>query len=138
VINAGVPGELSAAGRRRLPELLERHRPDLVILCHGGNDFLQRRDRQETAANLAAMVAAIRATGAGAVLVGVPEPGLFLEPPDFYREIARNAQIPYEATIVSELLGNGDLKSDAIHPNATGYRRLAEALQVLIREAHGI
>ena len=138
VIRAGVPGEVSAEGLRRLPALLEAHRPQLVILCHGGNDFLRRLDRQQTAANLGAMVELIRASGADVVLVGVPEFGLFLKPPDFYREIAERFKIPYEAEIVSELLGDRDYKSDTIHPNAAGYRRMAGALFTLIKAAHGL
>ncbi|TLM65590.1 MAG: arylesterase [Deltaproteobacteria bacterium] len=138
VINAGVPGETSAAGLQRLPTVLEQHRPDLVILCHGGNDFLQRLDRGATAANLAAMVEQIRAAGADVVLVGVPEFGLFLEPPPFYGEIAERFDLPFEAEIVGDLLGDRAFKSDAIHPNAAGYRRMAEALHALIGKAHGL
>ena len=137
VINAGVPGERSAAGLQRLPQLLARYRPDLVIICHGGNDFLQRLDRKQTAANLAAMVEQVRAAGAEVVLVGVPEPGLFLKPADFYRDLAVREQLPYEERVVSELLSDRTLKSDTIHPNAAGYRRLAEALRDLIEAAHG-
>ena len=44
VINAGVPGELSERGLKRLPALLEEHQPDLLILCHGGNDLLRKKD----------------------------------------------------------------------------------------------
>ena len=138
VINAGLPGEISAEGLRRLPQLLREHRPQLVILCHGGNDFLRRIDRRETAANLAAMVEQCKTAGADVLLVGVPEPGLFLEPPDFYANIARRGGIPYEAEIVSAVLDDRAAKSDTIHPNAAGYRRMAEALHALIRQAHGI
>jgi len=138
VVNAGVPGEISAEGLARLPQLLQRYRPQLVILCHGGNDFLRRLDRQQTAANLTAMVEQCKAAGADVVLVGVPEPGLFLSPPDFYNTIARQAGIPYEAEVISSVLGDRDYKSDTIHPNAAGYRRIAEALHALIRQAHGL
>jgi lysophospholipase L1-like esterase len=109
-----------------------------VILCHGGNDFLRRLDRAQTAANLAAMVAASRAAGADVILVGAPEPGLFLEPPDFYRQLAAAEQLPYAGDLVAELLGDRRYKSDTIHPNAAGYRLLAEALYDLIRDAHGL
>ena len=42
VINAGLPGEITAAGVLRLLGLLQRYNPDLVIICHGGNDILRR------------------------------------------------------------------------------------------------
>ena len=40
VINAGVPGEVSSDGKKRLAKLLEETQPDLVVLCHGGNDLV--------------------------------------------------------------------------------------------------
>mgnify|MGYP001222886883 CR=1 FL=1 len=138
VINAGVPGEISEAGLRRLPQVLDEYRPQLVILCHGGNDFLQRLDRTRTAANLAAMVELTRASGADVILLGVPEFGFVLKPPALYRETAKRFAIPYEGEIVSDLLADRDFKSDTIHPNAAGYRRMAEAVFNVIRDAHGL
>jgi acyl-CoA thioesterase I len=135
VVNAGIPGEQASEGRRRLPGVLKEHRPDLVILCHGGNDFLAKRDDPKTAADLAAMITAVEATGADILLVGVPKPGLRLKAPSFYRDLAKKHRIPCDAETVADILSTPSLKSDQIHPNAAGYGRLAEAIAMLIRES---
>jgi acyl-CoA thioesterase I len=133
VVNAGVPGEVSADGLRRLPAVLDRVRPDLVILCHGGNDLLQRLDQRQTARNLEAMVKAARERGADVILVGVPRPGLILRTAPLYREVAAACRVPCEARALARILSTPSLKSDQIHPNAAGYRSLAESLAEQIR-----
>lgn len=135
VINAGIPGEVSAAGRERLPQLLQREQPQLVILTHGGNDFLRRLDLQATKANLQTMIDSCRQSGAEVVLVGVPQFGLFLSPAPFYAELTEANGLPYLDETLSDILSDRDLKSDTIHPNAKGYRLLAEALAELIKDA---
>jgi lysophospholipase L1-like esterase len=135
VINAGVPGEVSAAGRERLPAALDRYRPDLLILCHGGNDFLHRLDRDTTSSNLQAMIEQAQSRGIDVVLIGVPQFGFVLEPPKFYAELAKQYHTPYEDEILSDLLSDRALKSDTIHPNAEGYRLLAEAVFELLEKA---
>lgn len=135
VINAGIPGEVSSDGRRRLPQLLEKHRPDLLILCHGGNDLIRRLGTAQLAVNLREMVETARAAGADVIMVGVPAPGLSVQPPPLYGEIAEEYGLPYDDAILHELLTDRALKSDAIHPNAAGYRKLAEALAELIARA---
>ncbi|PLX78053.1 MAG: arylesterase [Desulfuromonas sp.] len=135
VINAGVPGEISAEGLKRLPEALAEHQPDLVILCHGGNDFLRRMDQTQTADNLRRMIETIRGHGADVILLGVPQFGFVLEPPEFYGAIAEEFQVPYQSEVVSDLLSDRALKSDQIHPNSKGYQQMAEAVYELIRKA---
>ena len=135
VINAGVPGETSAQGLQRLPDVLATYEPDLVILCHGGNDFLRRLDQQQLAANLKAMVALIHDSGAEVVVVGVPQLGLFLQTAPLYEQLAETYRLPYEGEIIADLLGDRDLKSDSVHPNAAGYRQLAQAVFRLIDRA---
>lgn len=138
VINAGVPGEVSADGLKRLPGLLAEHRPQLVILCHGGNDLLRKQDEALLAANLAAMVQQVKAQGASVLLIGVPKPGLGLEVPALYAQLARTQQLPYEGKIMAKIEGDRALKSDLIHPNAAGYRLLAQRLQALLGEAGAV
>lgn len=135
IINVGIPGEVTAGGLKRLPKILTEYNPTLVILCEGGNDFLRRRSQAETINNLKAMIKLIQEHGADVVLLGVPKLGFGLKVPEFYEKLAEEHNIPYERDIVLDLLGNDDLKSDAIHPNATGYRQMAEAVHAVILKA---
>lgn len=137
VINGGVPGEISAAGLKRLPGVLDSYGPTLVILCHGGNDFLRRLDQEETNRNLKAMIELCRSRGAAVILVGVPRLGFGLQTPKFYSALAKQYAIPFEGEILVELLGDNSMKSDTIHPNDTGYRLMAEAIQTVIVKAQG-
>ncbi len=138
VINAGVPGEVSEAGLARLPALLEEYRPSLVILCHGGNDFLRRLDKQKLVGHLRKMVELAQDTGAEVVLVGVPQLGLLLSTDPLYEELAEEFRLPYEGEVLSDLLRDREFKSDQIHPNAEGYAVMAEKIAEVIREAGGI
>jgi lysophospholipase L1-like esterase len=133
VVNAGVPGELTAAGLSRLPEVLETEKPALVIICHGANDLLRRLERKKTADNLKAMVRLARERGAAVVLVAVPFPDISLPPPPVYREIAREFALPLEEKTLNAVLADRSLKADYIHPNAAGYRRMAESIAVLLK-----
>ena len=134
VVNAGKPGEVSADGLRRLPHEVEAQAPDLVILCHGGNDILRRLDRSKTQQNLRAMIDYLREAKIPVILVGVPDFGLFLTTADLYVELAEDMDVLIEAGIISELLGDNRFKSDHIHPNAAGYERLAKAIQALLEQ----
>ncbi|HEY5603560.1 MAG TPA: GDSL-type esterase/lipase family protein [Gammaproteobacteria bacterium] len=139
VINAGKPGELSADGLLRLPAILEEHQPELLILCHGGNDLLRKRDVQAIANNLKAMIAEAKKRGIQVVLVGVPEPALFLlESAPFYLHVAKDENIPVEKTALPKILSDNALKSDTIHPNAAGYLQFAEAIAGLLKHAGAI
>lgn len=84
VINGGVSGELSQAGRARLPGLLAEHRPGLVILLEGGNDILRGTGEAALKANLAAMIAAVQGSGAQLLLVAVPRKSLFADGAPLY------------------------------------------------------
>ncbi|MGH8572475.1 MAG: GDSL-type esterase/lipase family protein, partial [Gammaproteobacteria bacterium] len=131
----GVPGETSAEGLRRLPEVLAEHRPKLVLLCLGGNDTLQRLDPKQTADNLKAMARLAKEVGAAVVLIGVPDRNLFGGVPDYYAEIATALELPYEGKVINDVLRDRALKSDHVHANSAGYRRIGERLAVLLKDA---
>jgi len=135
VINAGVPGEVTAAGMERLPALLDRHKPELLILCHGGNDLLRKMNTTATRANIEAMVTAASERNIPTLLIGVPQLALlFLESAEIYDEIAEKYGLVYAGEILPLVEADNSLKSDRIHPNAAGYRRLAEAIHALMKE----
>jgi lysophospholipase L1-like esterase len=135
IINLGVPGEVTSSGLERLPAVLDEYNPTLVILCHGGNDFLRRYPQEETIRNLRSMIGLIRERAADVILIGVPRLGFGLDVPEFYATIAEENQIPYESDILLDLLSDNEMKSDSIHPNATGYRLMAEAVYDVIEDA---
>jgi len=135
VINAGVSGEVSTHGLRRLPGLLDQHSPELLILCHGGNDILRQMDMAEMANNIRAMIRHAGDRGIPVVMLGVPRPGLFLSSADVYREIAETTDVLFIEDLIPDILGNRSFKSDTVHPNAEGYRHMAEAIYAILREA---
>ena len=135
VINAGVPGEITAAGVLRLPGLLHRYSPDLVIICHGGNDILRRLSLAQAEANLRKMVSAARESGADVILVAVPQFSVWGKVPEFYARVAHDFNIPLQADMLADLERDPRMKSDAVHLNAAGYRQLAKAIISLLSEA---
>ena len=138
VIRAGVPGEVTAQGLQRLPGLLDEHHPRLLLLCMGGNDMLRHIDPADTEANLRAMIAMAKERGMGVVLIGVPQPQLLGGTAEVYRKLARESDIPLENQILEDVLHDSAYKSDLIHPNARGYRRVAEALAKLLHRAGAV
>jgi lysophospholipase L1-like esterase len=138
VVREGVPGEVSAQGLARLPALLDEYKPRLLLLCHGGNDFLRRMPKAEAAANVRAMIRVARDRGIDVVLIGTPEPSFTLTPPDFYGELAKEFRIPYEGDVVGKVLKDASLKSDQVHPNAQGYHLIAERVADLLRKSGAI
>ena len=138
VVNAGVPGEISGDGLQRLPEVLDEVQPKLLILCHGGNDFLRKLGEAAVASNVRAMIRLAQQKGIGVVLIATPEPGLSLSPPDFYAEIAKEFAIPFNDDALKSTLRDNALKSDLIHPNARGYAQMAQAVAALLKKAGAI
>ena len=138
VINGGVSGDTSAQALARLPDLLVQ-KPKLVVVSIWGNDFLQRQPESGTRENIRKMVADIRATGVPVVLVAIPHfttgalLGMVSEHP-LYAELADELDVPLLQGAWAEILGNKDLKSDAVHANAAGYWLFAEQLAGFLRK----
>lgn len=135
VVNAGVPGEVSRDGLARLPALLDEHRPGLLILCHGGNDMLRKLDPGELKESLRSMISMARQRNIPVLLIGVPEPKLALATAPLYAELAEETQVLFEGEILADVLQWPSTKHDMIHPNAAGYRKIAEAIYARLERA---
>lgn len=134
VINAGVSGEVTEQGLARLGPLLEKEKPQLLILFEGGNDILRNHNPDSTRDNLARMIELARTHGAEVVLIGVPQKNLFSSSAPLYGELAEQYQLPFEESVLAELLRSPAYKSDQVHLNAQGYRKLAEAIHRLLKD----
>jgi lysophospholipase L1-like esterase len=135
VVGAGVPGEVTAQALARLPAALEEHAPNLLLLCIGGNDFLRRLGNRQAEDNVRAMVQLARNRGIEVLLIGTPEPGFRVTPPTFYGAIAQEFGLPYEEQVIGEVLKDASLKADPIHPNARGYRIIAERIAGALKQS---
>ena len=128
VINAGVPGEVSSIGKSRLPALIKKHQPQLVILCHGGNDLLRKMSREKLKQNLEAMITTIKKQGISIILIGVPVPRIPLRTAKLYTELAQTYKLAFAQDLLVDLFSNRSFKSDATHLNAKGYMKMAERI----------
>jgi lysophospholipase L1-like esterase len=138
VVGAGVPGEITANGLQRLPEVLDEVKPRILLLCLGGNDMLRKVEPVAIESNLRTMVRMARDRGIAVVLIAVPKPGLFGGNAAFYQTIARENDLPLEGDILKDILFDNQFKADPIHPNAKGYRRMADAIAGLLRRAGAV
>ena len=138
VVRAGIPGEVSSQALTRLPAVLDEHAPRLLLLCIGGNDFLQQLGLPQAEDNVRAMVKLARSRGVDVMLIGTPQPGFSVTAPGFYAAIAKEFHLPYEEGVIGEVLRDSSLKSDPVHPNAKGYRVIAERLAADLRKSGAI
>ncbi|MBV0933710.1 GDSL-type esterase/lipase family protein [Marinobacterium weihaiense] len=133
VVSAGVSGEVSAQGRQRLSQVLAQVKPDLLVLLHGGNDILRNRSAAELQDNLEAMIKMAHDVDVPVVLLGVPEKKLFSDAAPLYFELAERHDLVFIEDLLSGLLRDSSMKSDAVHLNAQGYRALARGIHARLQ-----
>lgn len=134
VINAGVSGDTSFDALQRLPELLEGHKPVLVLIALGGNDMLRHNPQQDTIANLENILAQVKTNGAKPVLLAIPKPSFAgavtrnLSAAEFYQGVADSQHVPLIKDVIADVLSDPQMKGDPLHPNAAGHARLSEKI----------
>lgn len=138
VINSGDNGETAGHGSRRLPAVLAKFRPALMILCLGLNDFLLGVPHEQTRKDLATMIEAAQAQGTDVVLITVPflKPSIIPDP--MYAELGAQYGVVVADTVLAEVMRDSLKKADLVHPNRDGYRHIAAGIVRLLRERGAI
>lgn len=143
VVNAGVSGDTSAAGRQRLAFTLDnlKRKPDLVILGLGGNDALRQISPGETRANMIAMMDELKRHNIPVLLTGMrappnlgPDYAKAFEP--IWPDLAKEYGAGLHPFILDGVITNPTLmQGDNIHPTASGVERMADAIAPLALKA---
>jgi acyl-CoA thioesterase-1 len=123
IVNASISGETSSGGRTRLPALLEKHRPDIVVIELGANDGLRGLSIASTEANLRALINASQKARAKVLLVGMQLPPNY--GPDYtrrfsgmYPKLATEAKVALVPFLLQGLDQPKFFQVDRLHPTA--------------------
>lgn len=122
VVNASISGETTDGGLRRLPDLLQKNQPDVVIIELGGNDGLRGFPPNVIESNLADMIEQVRDVGAIPVLVGMQIPPNYGQRyTRLFADIFPNLSDRYDTPLVPFFLEgiyneDGLMQEDGIHP----------------------
>ena len=143
VINAGVSGETSAGGLRRVEWIL-KSQPRLVILELGANDGLRGQPLKKTYDNLKGIIEALKAKGVIVVLAGMRLPLNYgddytEEFSDLYERLAKEYDVPFIPFFLEGVATHRHLnQGDGLHPNAEGYSIVVQnvwrTLQPILKE----
>lgn len=131
VVNAGVSGDTSAGGVRRVDWTL-RQKPAWVVVALGANDMLRGIDPTETERNLDRILTRVKASGARPILFGMRASvnlgATYRERFDaLFARLARNHGAPFLPFFIRPVAMQPKLNlPDGVHPNAEGQRRLAQ------------
>jgi acyl-CoA thioesterase-1 len=124
VVNASVSGETTGGGRTRLPDALNQHQPDIVVIELGGNDGLRGFRPSIVKDNLKAMIEDTRAFGAKVILLGIRLPPNYGEVygrkfEAVYAQLAETYDIPLVPFLLEGVAEDFALmQADGIHPTA--------------------
>ena len=132
VINAGISGDTTSGGLYRLPKLLSKHKPQIVILELGGNDGLRGMSLKKVVRkNLRSMIEMVHASGGIVVLIGVELPPNYGEMyTSNFQKIFVDLASEYDLALINgsikDMTAMGLMQSDGIHPNQDGHKLIEQ------------
>jgi acyl-CoA thioesterase-1 len=142
LVNAGVSGDTSAGGLRRLDWLLAQE-PDVLVVELGGNDGLRGQPVDDIEDRLREIVTRAQAAGARVLLLGVRLPpslgGEYVrEFEGLYARLADELDVAYVPFFMEGAAGEpARMLDDGIHPNAAGHERIAAKVAPALAELLG-
>jgi acyl-CoA thioesterase-1 len=131
VVNAGVSGDTTAGGLRRIDWVL-RSRPEVVVVALGANDGLRGLETGAMRANLLAIVERLRAAGVRVLVAGMEVPpnygaGYARAFRGVFQDVAHRGGAALMPFLLDGVAADPRLnQADGIHPNAAGHRAIAE------------
>jgi acyl-CoA thioesterase-1 len=140
VVNGSLSGETTSGGRTRLPPLLQKHRPDVVIIELGGNDGLRGQSPALMAGNLRQMIADAKAAKADVILLGMKIPPNYGKAytqafEKVFVSVSAEGKVPLLPFFLKGVGGHPELvQADGIHPVAAAQPRLLENAWPLIEK----
>jgi acyl-CoA thioesterase-1 len=140
VVNAGLSGETTAAGLRRVSWILKR-KIDVFVLALGGNDGMRGIPIEETEANLNAMIETVKRTQpqARVILFGIEAPPNMGEAfcssfRAIFPRVAQAHHLPFLPFYIEGVGGVAEFNQpDGIHPNVRGHEVVADYVWEFLR-----
>jgi lysophospholipase L1-like esterase len=129
--NFGTSGATTEDGLRRAEEVAAK-KPRVVLLLLGGNDSLQQMPHDQIFDNLRRIITRLQKAGTFVVLIGIRSASLRDHYQKSFEELAKEKQTLLVPNILSDILTDPHLMSDAVHPNDQGYTAMAERIESAI------
>lgn len=141
VINGSLSGETTSGGVKRLPLMLQKHHPVLVILELGANDGLRGHSPSLIESNLRQMVVAAQKSGAQVIILGMRIPPNYGKAytqafEKVFVTVSKEKHIPLVPFFLDGVGGKPELmQRDGIHPTAAAQQRLLDNAWPMILKA---
>ena len=131
VINAGVSGDTTSGGISRLPRLLKKYSPEILILELGGNDGLRGTSLKAIEKNLRDMINSAQSSNITVLLIGVQLPPnywmLYTKGfEEIFSDLAKEYSLDLIQVSLKTMVNEGLMQSDVIHPNVLGHQQIED------------